>query len=220
MSGPPIPRPTPAPGSNAIGKFAIGVSPIGTISPFDWWATVISQYANSPIITGLIANMFSYIDQTADFDSFFDNMWNADTAVGYGLDVIGRKVGVARILQVAAADYFGFIGPGGASGQPFGIQSFFSGQTLTNNFALADPSYRTLIFAKALANITDGSIRSLNQLLLNLFPKRGNCFVTDGQNMTMTYTFTFPLTQVELSIIGQSGALPRPTGVQATVVHP
>jgi uncharacterized protein YigE (DUF2233 family) len=37
-------------------------------------------------------------------------------------------------------------------------------------------------------------------------------------NMVMTYTFMFPLTSVELAIVTQSGVLPRPTGVHASVV--
>ena len=57
---------------------------------------------------------------------------------------------------------------------------FYSGAVLTSNFNLSDDAFRTLIFAKALANISDGSIPAINQLLLNLFPRRGNCYVTDG----------------------------------------
>lgn len=36
--------------------------------------------------------------------------------------------------------------------------------------------------------------------------------------MTMTYTFTFALTPVELAIVLNSGVLPKPTGVAASVV--
>lgn len=218
MSGPPVPRPIV--GSNAIGTFKIGVSPIGTIPPFDTWSTIISQYANSPIITTILLNFFSALDETKQLDEFFDDIWNINTAIGYGLDVWGRRLGVNRVVQVAVATNFGFQGPSGASGDAFNTQAFFSGGVLTNNFALSDQSYRTLLFAKALSNISDGSIPGINQILLALFPGRGNCFATDGLNMTMTYTFTFPITSVELSMISQTGVLPKPVGVLATVVHP
>ena len=89
MSGPDVNRPRP--GSNAIGSFIIGVSPIGTIIPFDYWATIISQFANSPILTQLIANMDSYLDQTANLDAFYDLIFNVATAQGYGLDVWGKE---------------------------------------------------------------------------------------------------------------------------------
>ena len=60
MSGPDLN--TPAPGSNAIGTFIIGASPIGDIPVFDPWQTVISQYANSPILTTLIFDFVPLIN--------------------------------------------------------------------------------------------------------------------------------------------------------------
>ena len=219
MTGPLYP-PGPAPGSNAIGLFEIGVSQIGTISPFNVWDTIISQYSNSEILCHLIVNFAQYVDQTANMDAFFDLVWNVDTAQGYGLDVWGRIVGVSRTLQVPTGSYFGFSGPSGESGDPFNISVFYSGATLTSNYLLSDDAFRLLILAKALANISDGSIPSINQLLLNLFPGRGNCYVTDDGSMAMTYTFEFELTPVETSIVYQSGVLPKPVGVSATVVVP
>lgn len=220
MSGPPFP-PGPQPGSNAIGSFEIGVSPIGPIESFDVWKTIVSQYANSPILTQLIENLDSYLDQTANFNALFDMIWNIDSAQGYGLDVWGRIIGVVRTLTVAASDFVGFaqqtptvdtFGPGGNS-------PWYSGVPATSNFQLTDTAFRTLIFAKALANICDGSIQAINQILLNLFPNRGNCYVTDGQNMTMTYTFKFLLTPVEKAIVSESGVLPKPVGVAATIIQ-
>lgn len=216
MSGPDIHRPRP--GSNAIGRFIVGVSPIGTIIPFDYWDTVLSQFANSPVLTTLIGNMDAYLDQTANLDAFYDLIFNVATAQGYGLDCWGKIVNVIRTLDVPGTlTYFGFE-EATIGANPFNTQPFFSGQQLTNNFILSDSAYRTLIYAKALANISDGSIPSINQILLRLFPHRGNCFATDGLDMTMTYTFKFALTQVELAIVAQSGALPKPTGVSATTV--
>jgi hypothetical protein len=88
MSGPDVNRLRP--GSNAIGNFIIGVSPIGDIPTFDIWATIISQYANSDRLTTLISNFFQYVDQTVNMQSFFDLVWNVDTAQGWGLDVALR----------------------------------------------------------------------------------------------------------------------------------
>ncbi len=222
MSGAPYPHPNPAPGSNAIGSFIIGVSPIGTISSFDVWTTVISQYGNSPIITQLATNMGQYVDETVNFDAFYDTIWNIDTAIGYGLDLWGRILGVSRVLQVTAGSYFGFgeaaaLDPVSIGG--FDQQPFFNGGVITNNFALLDDPYRQLLLAKALANICDGSIPAINQILINLFPTRGNCYVTDGLDLTMTYTFTFFLTPLETAIVVQSGVLPRTSGVSASVVQ-
>lgn len=181
ISGPPYPRyPTGAsPGGNAIGSFVIGSSPIGTIPSFDLWTTVISQYSNSPILTGILQSFFDALDQTVNIDAYFDNIWNINTAQGYGLDVWGRIVGVTRIVPVPGTiTYLGFE-EAGTSGV-FGVGIFFSGSPLTNNFILSDDGFRTLILAKALANISDGSIKAINKLLLTLFKNRGNAYVTDG----------------------------------------
>lgn len=218
MSGPPYPLP-PAPTGIGAG-FTIGISPIGVPPPFNWWQTILAQYANSPILTQLVNNFAQYIDQTANFDDFFDNIWNVDSAKGYGLDIWGRIVGVVRRLQVAqtAQQSFGFEEPLNPTLEtPFQAAPFYSGSSITSTFDLVDQSFRTLIFAKALANISNGSIPAINQLLLNLFPGRGNCYVRDNGGMSMTYVFKFILTPVETALVAQSGVLPKPTGVAANV---
>jgi hypothetical protein len=218
MSGPDINRPRA--GSNGIGQFIIGVSPIGGIPPFDVWSTIVSQYANSPRLTRLIENFADYLSENINFDTFFDLVFNVATAQGYGLDVWGKIVGVTRVLHIVFDEkYFGFDEAGTISANPFNQQPFFTGAPLTENFVLTDDAFRSLIYAKALANISDGSIPAINQILLRLFPNRGNCYVTDGLDMSMTYTFEFVLSPVELAIAEQSGVLPKPTGVHAIVVQ-
>jgi hypothetical protein len=243
-TGPPYPAPDPT--SNEIGKFTVGVSPAGTIPPFDVWITVISQFANSPILTALITNFATAIDQTTNFDNFFDLIIDVDTAVGYGLDVWGRIVGVNRILTVPnVLPFFGFEEATDACG--FNQGPFYSGQFVTTNFVLDDNAYRRLILVKAFANISQCSIPNLNQMLLTLFPGRGNAYVTENPGlgpwfgfeestdglgfnqaqffngilmtvMVMTYTFEFALSPLELAIVQNSGVLPKPTGVAASVV--
>lgn len=189
----------------------------------NWPDTIISQYSNSPTLVQLVQNLDTYIDPNANLDLFFNMIWNVDTAVGIGLDIWGRIVGVGRVLQVASGIYFGFAEAGDSTSEsPLNSGGpFFAGGATTGNFALSDDAFRLLIYAKALSNITNGSIPAINQILLNLFPGRGNCYVTDGQNMTMTYTFQFTpnLTPVEFAIVSQSGVLPKPVGVSATVVQ-
>ena len=220
--------PDPIPGSNAFGFFDFGVSPFGTIPEFDWKQTVISQYADSVRIVSLIESWFQCIDQTQNFDAFFDNIWNVLTAKGYGLDIWGAIVGVNRNIQVfSGVTYFGFeqgavwdnFGPGGT-------KPFYTGEPVTSNYTFTDQAYRQLILAKALANICSGSIPALNTILLalfgpgNPFGPGGECYVTNGQDMTMTFTFKFNLTPLQQSIIYQSGVLPIPGGITATIVVP
>lgn len=212
--------PSPAPGSNAIGVFEIGVSQVGTIPPFNWIGTVISQYGNSPILLQLIENFNNYVDLTKNFDDFYDKIWNVITAQGIGLDIWGRIVGVNRVLQISTSKFFGFEEAGNAFIDPFNVSPFYTGTMITDNFALSDEAYRTLILAKAFANISDGSTASINQLLLTLFPNRGNAYVVDNNDMTIEYAFAFTLNAVEYAIVTNSGVLPKPTGVLATVTIP
>lgn len=180
--------------------------------------TVGSQYANGPIMLALINSFNAAVDPSAAIDAFYDNVWNLDTAMGFGLDILGRIVGVDRVLQVASAQYFGF----SEANDPTDITGFnqapFYSSGVTSNYTLTDQAYRQLIRAKALANITDGSIKDINTILLTLFPGRGDCYCTDGENMTMQIVFKFPLQPFEQSILTQSGVIPRPPGVAQTVV--
>ena len=89
--------------------------------------TIISQYANSATIVQLVQNMNTYLDPRADFDAFFDYVWNVESAQGFGLDIWGRIVGISRELLIPAAPlYFGFKDalPGS---YPFNDQPFYDG---------------------------------------------------------------------------------------------
>lgn len=181
-------------------------------------ATIISQYSSAPTLVSLIHSFNDWIDPRVNIDAFYDLIWNVDTAQGVGLDIWGRIVGVGRVLNVAVGKYLGFEEATNVSADPFNQSPFWSGGPTTTNYPLSDAAFRLLIFAKAMANITDGSIPSINHILLTLFPGRGNCYVTDGRDMTMTYTFDFALEPFEVAIVQGSGVLPKPVGVFATVV--
>lgn len=204
---------------NGIGQYEIGVSPIGD-QPFDWTQTLYSQYANSPVLTQWLDFFSQWIDANASVDSFYDNMWNIQTAQGYGLDVWGRIVGVNRVITIVASQYLGFEEAGDTVFEnTWGYGIWYSGETIgTSSYALSDSAFRQLILAKAATNIWNGSIPGLNAILRLLFPGQ-IVYCTDGGNGTMTYTFGFLLTPVQLSIAQTPGILPRPAGVLATIVQ-
>lgn len=182
--------------------------------------TLLSQYSVSPTLVQLIRNANEWIDPRVDIDNFYRQIWNVDTAEGHGLNLWGRIVAVGRVLQVSFDKYFGFEEMGVLDADPFNQSPFYNGQRLNNNFVLSDDGFRTLIIAKAFANICDGSIPSINFILSYLFDPtgvRGGCYVIDGLDMSMKYHFRFTPTPVEASIITTSGVLPKPTGVSVTV---
>jgi len=185
--------------------------------------TIISQYGNSATIIQLIRNMNQYLDPRADFDKFFDFVWNVETAQGFGLDIWGRIVDIPRELTIASEiQYFGFSETNEATPDvtPFDEAPFYSGQTpATQTYKLTDDAYRKLILLKAMANIASTNAPSINQILQNLFEGRGTCYVNDVGGMFLRYTFEFSLTNYEVAIMTQSGALPRPAGVGAMVIN-
>lgn len=168
--------------------------------------SILSQFQTAPTITALVGSMQAYIDPKINLDLFYDQVVNvlADDAVlsGYGLDVWGRIVGVTRNLNIPA----NIVNPGG--------YSFTAG-----TYTLDDPSFRTLILIKALANITDCSIPSLNALLSRLFAGRGRCYVIDHANMTMDMVFEFYLRPFEYAIVAASVAVPHPAGVLVNIIQ-
>ena len=150
----------------------------------DYEQTIISQFANSPTICGLIEGLNDAIDPQADFQNFYDFVWNVATAQGFGLDTWGKIVQVKRGLTLESGPYL-----------------------------LDDAAYRLLIMAKAMANICATTPKSINTLINKLFPGRGKSYVLDKGNMSMRYVLHWQPTEIEMAIIMQSGVLPRPAGV-------
>lgn len=182
--------------------------------------TIISQYANSPTLVQLIQNMNEYVDPRANIDAFYRVVWNVDTAEGFGLDIWGRIVGVSRLLQIPGNDPI--VGFDNASVPkdwfPMSQGRFAREGEITTAYTLPDDGFRVLILAKALSNIITTTAPALNQLLRNLFPGRGRCYVRDLGGMAMQFVFNFSLTNVEYAILTQSGALPHPAGVFFSVL--
>lgn len=185
--------------------------------------TIITQYAASPNIRSLIESFNSTMDMSEFTDEFLSSIWDVSTATGYGLDVWGNIVGVPRLLNVReTATYFGFdesyVSSSDDSPKPFDEAPFFEGVQLTTTVRLSDDGYRKLIMAKAMANITDCSIPTLNNALNYLFGDEGNAFVAITGVMSMSYVFDFNLSPVEWAILLNSSAISKPAGVSVSIM--
>jgi Protein of unknown function (DUF2612) len=181
--------------------------------------TIVSQYANSPALLQIIGSFNAAIDPAADLENILTNIWDVNTAQGFGLDILGRIVGVSRFViespQLAGGNWFGF-----ENWMPFDQAPMLNGTTGPGSnvpASIPDDMFRLMIKAKALANISGASASAINATLITLFPNRGPTFVIDGLDMTIRYFFGFSLTTNELSVISQDGILPRPAGVQASI---
>lgn len=194
----------------------------------NWNETLLSQYCDSPTITGMLESFNDAVDPSADIAAFYANIWNVATAVGNGLDIWGQIVGVSRVLQIPATPYLGFdeafTVPTELTGaQPFDQAPFWQGTPATVNFALSDKQYRQLIMVKAAANISNLSVASINALLRAEFGTNngsdpyGPAYVIDNQNMSFEYYLDFVPSAAQIAIIENSGVFPRPAGVQMTL---
>lgn len=155
-----------------------------------WKQTLLSQYASSPKLVSLLAAVEAWLSPDANYEAFFQNVMDIDTADEYGLEVWARIVNVPTVVTVAAFQYFGF----GEAGDrvPFGQGSFGDYPGATLNYKITGDVLRRFIFAKAAYNITDGSIPAINAILMNyLFPGRGNAYVVDGNNLVPPPLFGF-----------------------------
>jgi len=184
--------------------------------------TILSQYANSPILLALIQSTNDCLDPSANITSFYNNMWNIATAQGYGLDVWGRIVGVNRTIAfpvtVVSGQYLGFTEANDANLMPFGQAPFYLSPAVTPNYTLSDTAYRALILTKALFNVSNSSIPAINSILRSLFSGRGNAYVLDLFNMKMRVVFEFSLQPYEIAIVKYSGAFVGPNGVGITIM--
>lgn len=179
--------------------------------------TLLSQYANSPAITGIVAAMNAWIDPTIDLDAFYHYVWNVQTAQGFGLDIWGRIVNIPRQITITPLpDYLGFdeATPGS---YPFNQAPFYTGVASTSTYLLGDDAYRVLIMTKALANISSFTAPGMNTLLQYLFAGRGSCYVLENWPMQIQYVFNFSLQPWEASVIQNPALMPRPAGVGVTI---
>lgn len=136
-------------------------------------ATVQSQYAASPTIRKLVDAFWQCIDPEADIKLIYDNMINPDTAIGVGLDVWGRIVAIGREYVAIGDDteYLGFTPLEGIENDrlnTFDNAPFYA--PVDGKVRLNDTAYRTYIFIKAMINIGDSSLASLNHMCKVLFP--------------------------------------------------
>lgn len=173
--------------------------------------TLISQYANSPIICNLIKDIDSYIDPRKDIAEFYNVIWNLDTAEGFGLDFWGKVVGVEREVLISKKNQFT---GSSLAGDDIG------GYIENSSYRMNDAMFRSMIFIKALSNIIYATAPNINKLVSNLFQNRGRAYYIKNGTMMARYVFEFSLTQVERAVIISTDLLPKPTGVLVDFYEP
>lgn len=176
--------------------------------------TIQSQYGASPHLRGIIEAAAKRIDPNNDINTFYEKIFNLDTAEGVGLDIWGQIVAVPRRMMVPSGEYFGF---DGSQLNPFNQAPFYNTATLGEFYELADEAYRKLIYYKAMANISEDTAEAQNRLLSLLF---GDVVTSIGLEgivpngiMKIRVIFYFYLSSYEIEIFKNYGLLNRGAGV-------
>lgn len=178
--------------------------------------TILSQYANSHRLIGLLNQFNQLVDPRKDIKTFYDEVFNLDTCGEYGLKVWGRIVAAPRMIEVVEGDYFGFYG---SELYPFDQAPFFNGYYTSSMVTMSGEQYRRLIYFKAYVNIIQTTIPEIQKALWMLFGDNrapmDDIYVqehTEGV-MTMRVVFRFTLSPFERALLRTYGYLLRPGGV-------
>lgn len=179
-------------------------------------ATVQSQYAASPHLRKLVDSFWEALDPGADIESIYNNMVNLDTAVGFGLDVWGRIVAIGR--DYASTDvttpYWGYKPPAGVINdrvRNFGNAPFY--KPVNGTVRLTDTAYRTYILIKAMINIGDATLASLNRMLKVMFPDV-TMSIVHTDTMVLRLVVQTPISQADLDALLTLQWLPAGVGLE------
>ncbi len=167
------------------------VTPPGFVpgDPSGWLALVTSEHRSKP---NFMATLAGALQPFADMVSLLQGMpsaFNAATASGAQLDIVGQWVNVSRNIETVLTGVYFTLGSatlGLGSGHLQGPYDPSEGLT-----ALSDDAYRTLIRATIAANCWDGTITSAYTVWGELFAGTGTgILIQDKPPMHMVYALT------------------------------
>lgn len=159
---------------------------------------MLSQYANSPTYVKLIEGIRESLDNSQTIQDFMNVVFNLKTAKGYGLDIWGNILNTDRYLTFQGNNIYlrGELDIGGVHYSSDEVEEL----------------YRQMLFVKAMSNITNCTIASLNHILNYYFEGRGSCYVYEVDTMELRCVFRFYLNAVEKAIFDE--VFPHPTGTE------
>ena len=186
---------------------------------FDTWdiaETVQSQYATSKRMKAVIDAFWQAINPKSDIDLLYKKLVNPRTAEGWGLDIWGRIVAIGRSYLAVEDDtpYFGFDPPEGVKNErlnSFGNAPFY--KQIMGKVRLADTMFRTYVFLKALINISNSSLASLNQAVKLLFPDADIQILHTG-TMVLRVLVLSPLSESDKAALDNLSWIPAGVGLE------
>lgn len=173
---------------------------------------IIWQYRTKPKALGTIRAIYAETDNTFKNVVQLADILNIDDAKGYALDLVGKHVGVSRVLPTAIAkEYFGWLEDDTALS--FNVGEFYrNGDALHASVVLNDNDYRFFIKARITKNYQTGEISNIVNSIKFIIGEHGN--IIDAQDMTMNVLVNNDqLNSLTLYAISKMDILVRPIGV-------
>ena len=159
---------------------------------------MISQYANSPVLTKLCSNIQNLFDDSGFVKNWHDVVFNLETATGYGLDVWGKILNRDRRFVYDGVEYY-------LQGAQTIDGVVFTEEEMEN-------LYRKVLQLTAMRYIGNASIDSINQMLQFIFDRKTYCL--EYGTMQIRFVFRTYMNKIEKAIIENLN--PHPSGVLST----
>jgi len=190
---------------------------MATIQEFDYSVDLLRallwQHDNAESLKTIIQRKQDWynVNQRDFWASWYDEVFNLDTANDFGLAVWARILDIPLAVEKPAdklKDAFGF----GVNHQNFGNGNFARGQA--GEIPLTIDQRRLVLKLRYFQLVSRGAVPEINEWLSVLFGNDGDVFVVDSLDMTFaTYFFSFaPNSQLRF-ILENYDLLPRPAGV-------
>jgi len=158
------------------------------------------------------------------------NGFNIDTAIGKQLDIIGKYVGISRIVNgfPFGREYLGMPSYDDPSPDTY-IGFYVYGDTTTaffarygdekNQYQMNDEEMRYLIKLKIAQNKSIHSLSEIDEIIEEFFEVSGTpvVAVTDNLDMTINYDFTPGAAEIKHKLAVYTGCLPHPAGVEPVI---
>ena len=111
-----------------------------------------NQFSEDPVFMALINLLADSFDTSKDMTDYMARTFNLDECEGVWADLMGRIVGISRVIPFAhATQYFGFESQAG--GNAFGQERMRrAGDPIGDSVTLPDLEYRAVMRAKAVKN--------------------------------------------------------------------
>lgn len=134
-----------------------------------------------------VETLLDMLDGAYDVITKAPEYFNLATAVGRQLDVIGKRVGASRIVQIKNSSYYGHV--------------------------LDDTSYRAYIYARIFANHWNGTAEQFREIWLTTLGQIMDSDYYDNQNMSATIFVQGTLIPLVMDMILAGEIIPKPAAV-------